>query len=376
MDHFSQATLSAAGWQCAPADNHRRKRAGERFSMGLCKDNMRCAPENARAAAQAEQVQNTGQYAAAQAPSRAKPWGAWISLALAMSIAGSAVVAGKVLVGSLPVFLAAGLGLGAGLVLMLPMLWLRGETGGLDRRTHATLALQALCGIALYRVCTFEGLRFTSAASAGLMSSAAPAVIGLMAWGLLRERPPLRRIGGIACVSAGLVAINLSPFWAGSASTELAGGDQWRSLLGNGLVLVAVLCEAAFSVLSKARCCPMSPLRRTSIVSLYAFVMLLPMALLDARDFDLSAMPVRAVWGIVYYGVAVSYLSYVLWFRGIAHVPASAAAAFTGLVPVSGVGLSWLVLGEGILWTHLAGLACVTAGIWLSCAAKNAPVRN
>ena len=100
------------------------------------------------------------------------------------------------------------------------------------------------------------------------------------------------------------------------------------------------------------------------------------MALLDARDFDLSAMPVRAVWGIVYYGAAVSYLSYVLWFRGIAQVPASAAAAFTGLVPVSGVVLSWLVLGERILWTHLAGLVCVTAGIWLSCAAKNAPARN
>ena len=38
---------------------------------------------------------------------QARPWGAWISLTLAMSIAGSAVVAGKLLVGSLPVFLAA-----------------------------------------------------------------------------------------------------------------------------------------------------------------------------------------------------------------------------------------------------------------------------
>ena len=98
--------------------------------MGLCKNNMPCAPENSRAAAQAEQVQDAGQYAAAQAPSRAKPWGAWISLALAMSIAGSAVVAGKLLVGSLPVFLAAEMGLGAGLLIMLPMLWVRKETGG------------------------------------------------------------------------------------------------------------------------------------------------------------------------------------------------------------------------------------------------------
>ena len=204
------------------------------------------------------------------------------------------------------------------------------------------------------------------------MSSASPAVIGVLAWGLLRERPPLRRIGGIACVSAGLIAINLAPFLAQQGQTDMTDGGQWRSLLGNTLVLAAVLCEAAFSVLSKARCSPMSPLRRTTIVSFYAFAMLLPMALFDARDVDFASVPVSAIWGIAYYGAAVSYLSYVLWFRGIAQVPASAAAAFTGLVPVSGVVLSWLVLGEQILWAHLAGLGCVTAGIWLSCAAKAA----
>ena len=332
-------------------------------------------------AACAVQKVTTGRAGAENDAVRSKQWLAWMYLALAMSIAGSAVVAGKLLVGSLPVFLAAELGLSAGLLIMLPMLWLRKETGGLDRRTHVTLALQALCGIALYRVFTFEGLRFTSAASAGLMSSAAPAVIGLLAWGLLRERPPLRRIGGIACVSLGLVAINISPFWAemGVAGQAAAGQSTdavWRSLLGNGLVLAAVLGEAAFSVLSKARCCAMSPLRRTTIVSLYAFAMLLPVALFDAQHYDFSELSGMALWCIAYYGAAVSYLSYVFWFKGIALVPASAAAAFTGLVPLSGVALSWLVLGEQILWTHLAGLACVTAGIWLSCVAKAAPTRK
>lgn len=335
--------------------------------MSVCEN----SAQGAAAEKAAAEVQQTAQA------EQTHPWGAWICLTLAMSIAGSAVVAGKLLVGSMPVFLAAGLGLGAGLLVMLPQLWLRREKGALDGRTHATLALQALCGIALYRICTFEGLRFTSAASAGLMSSAAPAVIGLLAWGMLRERPPLRRIAGIACVSLGLLAINLTPFLAaqgaaGADAAQASGGEAWRTLLGNGLVLAAVLCEAAFSVLSKARCCPMSPLRRTTIVSFYAFIMLLPMALFEARNFDFTSLSASAIWGLAYYGAAVSYLSYVLWFRGIAQVQASAAAAFTGLVPLSGVALSWQVLGEQILWTHLAGLACVTAGIWLSCAARTA----
>lgn len=345
--------------------------------MEKCENQAVCVAVAAPSQPAARELQNAATPTAGTGhdTARRKHWLAWMYLALAMSIAGSAVVAGKLLVVSLPVFLAAELGLGAGLLIMLPMLWLRKEKGVLDRRTHATMALQALCGIALYRVFTFEGLRYTSAASAGLMSSAAPAVIGLLAWGLLHERPPLRRIMGIACVSMGLVAINVSPFLAehgavGQAATGLEADWLWRSLLGNGLVLAAVLGEAAFSVLSKARCCAMSPLRRTTIVSLYAFAMLLPVALSDAQHYDFSGLSGMALGCIVYYGAAVSYLSYVLWFKGIALVPASAAAAFTGLVPLSGVALSWLVLGEQILWTHMAGLACVTTGIWLSCGAR------
>jgi len=299
---------------------------------------------------------------------RLRPWGAWICLALAMSIAGSAVVAGKLLVGKLPVFLAAELGLGTGLLVMLPQLFARRETTPLGVRTHATLAFQALCGIVLYRVCTFEGLRFTSAASAGLMSSAAPAMIGLLSWAFLRERPPLRRIGGIACVSLGLLVLNLPPLLAAAESGAQA-AHGWRMLLGNGLVLAAVLCEAAFSVLSKAACRPMSALRRTTVVSAYAFLLLLVPAVWDARNCAPDAFNAVTLGSIAYYGVAVSWLSYVLWFKGIASVPASAAAVFTGLVPLSGVALSWLVLGEQLLWTHLAGLACVVAGLWLSCSA-------
>jgi drug/metabolite transporter (DMT)-like permease len=38
---------------------------------------------------------------------------------------------------------------------------------------------------------------------------------------------------------------------------------------------------------------------------------------------------------------------------------------FTGVLPVSAVLLSYLVLGERFLWSHLAGVACVIAAIVL-----------
>ena len=103
--------------------------------MLLCENSVASAPESTAVG----MPQVDGSLKAQSTASR--PWGAWISLALAMSIAGSAVVAGKLLVGSVPVFLAAEMGLGVGLLVMLPQLWLKREATALDARTHATLPI-------------------------------------------------------------------------------------------------------------------------------------------------------------------------------------------------------------------------------------------
>ena len=293
---------------------------------------------------------------------------ACIFLTMAMSIAGSAVVAGKLMVTAVPVFLAAALGLFVGLLLLLPLALMQARRAGgftLDRKTHAILLLQALCGVVLYRVCMFLGLRYTTAASAGLVGSAAPAIIALLAFLVLREPLPGRRLGGIACVSLGVLAVNLLPFLQDAAQAK-------HALTGNLLVLAAVVCESVFSAMSKARCRPMPALFRTAIVSFYAFVCLLPFAVYDASGYDFSAMPFSAVLCIGYYGVFVSFLSYVFWFKGVAGVPAGVAGAFTGFVPVSGVFLSWLVLGEPVGETLWIGLGCVLAGIALCCLPKTA----
>ena len=58
-------------------------------------------------------------------------------------------------------------------------------------------------------------------------------------------------------------------------------------------------------------------------------------------------------------------VAFLLWFEGVARVPASTAAVFTGVLPISAVALSYAVLGEPFLWSHLIGGACVVLGIVL-----------
>src|SRR5207245_396257 len=68
---------------------------------------------------------------------------------------------------------------------------------------------------------------------------------------------------------------------------------------------------------------------------------------------------------LAYYGLVVTVLAFVLWARGLAVVPASTAAVFTAVLPLSAVLLSYAILGEAFAWSHVLGAACVIGGIVL-----------
>lgn len=57
-----------------------------------------------------------------------------------------------------------------------------------------------------------------------------------------------------------------------------------------------------------------------------------------------------AVVGLIYLGVIGTALSFALVYEGINRIGVTRAAAFVHLIPVFGVGLSALILGEHVTW--------------------------
>lgn len=287
----------------------------------------------------------------------------YLYLAGAMAIAGSAMVVSKMMVSALPTFLAAGLGVACGLLCLIPACFvLRHEKMLWDGRTHLVLLGQALCGVLLYRVFTFWGLRYTSAVDSGLISSGGPVFVAILALVFLKDRPTKNRMTGVLLVSVGLLAVNLMPIL-----TQQQAWAKGSSVRGNLLILAAVFSESVFSVLSRVRCKPMSALYRTTMITGYAFFLLLPVAIYDGYRYNWAEFGVSSAICMLYYGVFVSFLSYILWFRGIAKVPASGAAVFTGVAPISSMILSALLLRERVMPVHLAGLLFICVGILVSC---------
>ena len=282
----------------------------------------------------------------------------YLSLAAAMAIVGSSVVAGKIMIQTFPVCLASALRFTLALCLLAPLLiWKEGGLPRLSKRSWGVLALQGLCGSFLFTVLTLGGLRFASAANAGIITSATPACMGLIAWVFLKERPTAKTAAAVALSAAGIAILNMRPG---------AGPGFGAHLMGNAMFLAAVFVESIFLLLRKTVPEKLSPLAAATLVSLFGLAYFAPAALVQAAGFDFAAASVASWLAVAYTGLFVTVAAYLLWFAGIVRVSAQAAGTMTGVMPVAAVALAWGLLGEPLGIGQLAGCLLVMTAILLA----------
>ena len=286
---------------------------------------------------------------------------AYLELTLAMFIAGSSVVVSKLLVQTLPVFLASECSLIIALMILIPLTFItKKDLPKLDMKTTSILFLQSITGVFLFRVLLFFGLKFTSAIESGLITSASPAMVGILAYFILKEKLSLNRVIGIICVVIGILIVNIY-------NSINIPSNNLNSIKGNVLIFIAIICEALFSVLSKKTIIPIPSLYRTTIITIFSTLCFIPFSIYDMLHFDFSHLNSTAYLSVLYYGIFVSVISYILWFKGISKVPASNAAVFTGIMSVSSICLSSIILSEKILPVHVLSLLLIILGIYISC---------
>lgn len=287
-------------------------------------------------------------------------WMAVASLVGAMVLVGSSVAVGRLLVVGLPVYFASMVRFALASAVLVPLVLLVEGWPRVSRRGMAILGGQALCGSFLFTICLLAGLRWTGAAQAGVISATTPAAVALIGWMLFRERLTGRTWCGLAVTVAGLVALE-----AGGVS-----GTGERPLLGNALVLSAVLFEAVFLLLRRILPDPLSPLAAAMWVSLLGLGLFLAPGLAEAAHLDPTKLTPAMVGALAYYGLGVTAVAYILWFYGVVRVDAALAGAVTGIMPVAALGFAAWLCGEVAGIRELGGCAGVLAGILLLAARK------
>lgn len=286
-----------------------------------------------------------------------------LCLAAAMVLVGSSVAAGEIMIRHFPIHLGSLLRFALASAIIVPFwLWVEPQPPRLRPRSWLILTGQTFCGSVLFTIFVLHGLRWTSPASAGIITSTTPACMGLLAWVILGERPGARVLAGIVLSVTGIAILNL-------AGTQGGPGGSWA---GNLLVAAAVVVESLFLLSRKSIPEKMSPLATSSVISVLATLFFMPMGLSQARGFQFAALPMEAWWCVLYYAVAVTIIAYLCWFAGVTKVRASVAGIFTGLLPVSALAVSALFLGQDVTLPHLVGCALAMTSIGLICGRSTA----
>lgn len=188
----------------------------------------------------------------------------------------------------------------------------------------------------------------SSVASTIMATSAA--VLMLIAWPLLAERPSrLPLIGALL----GFVGVG----------TMVLGGTGEISPLGVAASLAAMLMSSLGFILTKKWAAGQKTLAITSWQLIAGGLLVLPFALLlegGAPEIDAPA-----ALGFAYVTIVATALAFVAWFTGLRHLPAGTVGLVGLLNPVTGVLLGALLASEPFGARQAVGTALVLAGVLL-----------
>lgn len=174
----------------------------------------------------------------------------------------------------------------------------------------------------------------------------------LLAWWLLKERPPRTRVLGIGLIVLGLCLIS---------GPSLLKGDV-HTLLGDAMFVAAGLLWAMFTVLNRRWLLPAVP--TTAVLAVLSAVIVVPIYV-ATQDFSrLAALPTSTLLvQFVVQGLLSGVVAIIFFTRAAELIGAARAAVFPALVPGASIIIGIPVTGELPTPTQWAGLAVVTIGL-------------
>lgn len=222
-----------------------------------------------------------------------------------------------------------------------------------DRRTWRDLLVMGVLNNTLPFCLIVSGQVWISGGLASVFNATTPLFGVIAAHYVTRdERLTANRLAGVLIGLAGVVVL------IGPAVL----GDIGEQALGSAMVLLAAMSYAAAGLWGR-RLRHLPPLSAATGQASCSAAMLIPLALVFDRPWDL-AMPPLEVWaalaGLGFFSTVVAYL---LFFAVLRRAGGSNAMLVTLMVPPSAILLGVLVLGEPVSTEQLTGMVLVGLGL-------------
>jgi drug/metabolite transporter (DMT)-like permease len=251
------------------------------------------------------------------------------------------------------------------IIILAPFAWphLRRDMPMVRRHWKALLGLGVI-GIGTHNALAYLGLRYTTAVNGVILNSFIPVMIVGLSWALLRERLAALQVAGIVVSLGGVLTILSQGSLATLAMFRLNAGDL--------LIILSMAMWSIYTIALRFRPPGMHLLSFLFVIACIGDTAILPFYVLETALGQPMHWTLAAAAALSAVALFSSVLAYIFWNRGVEQVGASVAGLFVHLMPVFGVILAWLILDERLAPYHVAGIALILCGIFVT--SRFAPV--
>lgn len=251
-------------------------------------------------------------------------------------------------------------------ILLAPVVWFRNRSDSLDLgRRELGLCLLSGFFLALHFWAWISSLEYTSVASSAALVTTNPVWVAFASAILLRERPGVFAIAGIALSVLGSVLI-----FAGDTAAHPDAVSN--PLLGNTLAVLGAVFASGYLLAGRALRSRISLLAYVWLAYSAAAILLL-LALALSGDF--TELPTSKAWTyMILLALGPQLIGHTSFNWALRRVSATFVALAILGEPIGSAGLAYLLLGETFTGAQFAGFSILLAGILV--AARDEKIRD
>lgn len=272
---------------------------------------------------------------------------------------GGTFVAGKLLAGQVPPLSSSFLRFFIATIAFVLILFVNRTLPPLPPKQYwPKLLLLGFTGVFSYNILFFSGLEQISAGRAALIIATTPLIITLVSSLVYRERLTFIQISGIFLSLVGALFVISN----GNLNLLFSGGFGQGELA----IIGCVFSWTAYTIFGRSVLVGMSPLSSVLYSTVAGAAMLLLPAIFEGLPGLLDEISLESWGALAFLGIFGTALGFTWYYRGINTIGASRAGIFINMVPVFGLLLSWLILGETFKPSVITGGLLVLAGVILA----------
>lgn len=212
-------------------------------------------------------------------------------------------------------------------------------------------------GISFFNAILYYGLQNTYATNALIISSTTPLIIILFSRIILKIHLSKMQLFGVILSMLGVIYLALSGKIANILTLQFNKGDL--------IIIVSSLMWGLYSVMLKCKPQDIKAFFET-VVFCGMLILLVIFVVTNHHIQVIFTLKQNALFAIFYTGVFASIVGYLLWSKGVEAIGTNKTGHFTHLLPVFGIILAYLFLGEKLQMYHIYGFSIIAMGLSLS----------